>query len=66
MLVSDELKDQMASEQEVRDVAAPDYTESWHPISHADFLDSLEKAAADFALPIVEKEYLLTYNGAPI
>jgi len=52
-----------SEESVVRAVAEPEFTETWHPVSHARVLDSLEAATAEAGLSITDRSYSLTDSG---
>lgn len=47
----------------VRAVAEPAFTETWHPVSHAKVLDSLEVAVNEAGLAITDRDYTLNTDG---
>jgi len=53
-------------EQEVRSIPEPDFTETWHPVSHAKVIDSLENAVGELNWTIDSREYVMTKEGKNI
>lgn len=47
------------SEDEIRAVPPPEYTKSWHPISHAELLDMVQGQLQDFNFRIKKKEFAM-------
>lgn len=45
-------------------VRAPAATETWQPIPHAAFLDSIEATLPDYGLRVVEQAHALTHDGS--
>jgi len=54
------------SEAEVRAVVEPEFTKSWHPVSHAKVLDALTTAAENHGLAIKSKNYTLANKGSKL
>lgn len=52
-----------ASEQEVRAVPEPEFTETWHPLGHDKVLTALEKAVETAQITVTKKEYSLNQEG---
>ena len=50
-------------EQEVRAIQEPEFTKSWHPVSHAKVIDNLELAVNMTGMEIVKKNYSLNETG---
>jgi len=50
-------------EGEVRAVPEPDFTDTWHPVSHARVIDALDGAVRDTGLEVMEREYSLNQSG---
>lgn len=51
------------SEDQVRAIQAPPWTDTWHPMSHNDFLTQVENALRGHNLNIKGKEFQLTKDG---
>lgn len=51
------------TEQEVRSVQEPEFTKSWHPVSHGKVIDALEMAVDGRNLGIIGKNYSLNKTG---
>ena len=51
------------SETEVRAVPEPEFTDTWHPLSHDKVLTAIEKAVEVSQIPVVRKEYSLNQDG---
>lgn len=51
------------TEQEVRSIQEPEFTKSWHPVSHSKVIDALEIAVNGMNLEIVSKNYSLNKRG---
>lgn len=47
------------TEQEVRLIQEPEFTKSWHPVSHGKVIDALEMAVGGIGLEIINKNYSL-------
>ena len=41
----------------VRSIPEPEFTDTWHPVSHAKVLDALEASVHNVGLDIVSKQY---------
>lgn len=52
------------TEEEVKAVPEPQFTKTWHPISHAKVINGIEGAVKDTGMDIVKKEYSLTSTGS--
>lgn len=52
-----------ASEDEVRAVPEPEFTNTWHPLSHGKVLTALEDAVETAGIPITRREYSLNQDG---
>ena len=52
-----------ATESVVRMVPEPEFTKSWHPVSHGKVIDSLELAVKNYGLDIVKRQYSLHNKG---
>lgn len=52
-----------ASETEVCAVPEPEFTKTWHPISHSKVLIALEAAIEAAQIPVTNKEYSLNQDG---
>ena len=50
-------------ESDVRAVVAPPYTDTWHPISHGDILDTVKGALDARGMQIQHRDYSLSPNG---
>lgn len=65
MLVTHTRGSNRVGEAEVMSVQAPEWTKTWHPISHGALIQSLDLAVRDQNLPAVTKrEYSLSEDGA--
>lgn len=53
----------MRTEQEVRLIQEPEFTKSWHPVSHSKVIDALEIAVSGMNLGIASKSYSLNKTG---
>ena len=51
------------SEAEVRAVPEPEFTNTWHPLSHDKVLTAIEKAVKVSQIPVIKKEYSLNKDG---
>jgi hypothetical protein len=51
------------TEAEVMAVIEPQWSSSWHPVSHAKVVTALESAVEERGLAVVNKNYSLTQNG---
>jgi len=51
------------SEAEVKAVIEPEFTKTWHPISHAKVIDALDIAVENHGLAIKSKSYTLAADG---
>jgi hypothetical protein len=51
------------TEQEIRSVQEPEFTKSWHPVSHGKVIDALEIAVDGMNLGTVSKIYSLNKTG---
>jgi hypothetical protein len=51
-------------ESEVRAVIEPEFTPTWHPVSHARILDSMELAVHNTGMDIETRQYSLARDGA--
>ena len=51
------------SEAEVRAVEEPEFTKTWHPVSHAKVIDALDIAADKHGLAVKSKNYTLAGDG---
>lgn len=52
------------SEEVLRQVPAPAFTDTWRPYSHGDMLDSLGVACKELNLSVTRKEYSMTKSGS--
>lgn len=52
-----------ANENQVRAIAEPEFTKSWHPVSHARVIDATEAAVAAAGMEIRSKHYTLAAKG---
>lgn len=52
------------TEEMIRNVPEPTFTETWHPVSHAKVLDCLEHSVRDAGLGIVTKNYSIRGEGS--
>ena len=50
-------------EQEVRAVIEPEFTKTWHPVSHARVLNSMEAAVEQTGMEIKSRQYSLSREG---
>lgn len=57
------MRSMTATEDQVFAVPQPEFTDSWHPMSHADVVRSMKDAAEACDLEIVDTRYDLTKNG---
>ena len=53
-----------ATQKEVMAVPTPQWTRTWHPVSHADVIETTEKALKHTGIKILNKEYSLSKDGA--
>ena len=51
------------AEYEVLAVPEPEFTSSWHPVSHGKVINMLENSLASDQLSISNREYSLSENG---
>jgi hypothetical protein len=51
------------SEAIVRSIPEPEFTKTWHPVSHSRVIDSLQAACDNHGIKVVNKEYSITKNG---
>lgn len=51
------------SEEVVKSVIQPEFTKTWHPYSHAEVINILEKARKDLDLRVVHRQYSLAKEG---
>lgn len=56
------MKNQAAIE-EVRGIVAPEWTETWHPVSHAMVMDAVELAIDDAGIGVVNRRFELASKG---
>ena len=54
------------SEAEVMAIEAPEYTDTWHPTSHAEVITALDKAVDGHGLAIKSKNYTVAADGAKL
>ncbi|RLC68493.1 MAG: hypothetical protein DRH97_02955 [Chloroflexi bacterium] len=47
----------------VRSVPEPEFTKTWHPVSHSRVIDALQGAVIEAGLGIREREYSLNHSG---
>jgi hypothetical protein len=52
-----------AYEDAVRAVPEPEFTDTWHPVSHARVLDALEREVETLEMDVVSRDYTLTKSG---
>lgn len=52
------------SEAEVMAVIEPEFTKTWHPISHEKVIRSLDQAVEDRGLAVIDRTYSLSRDGA--
>ena len=52
-----------ALEPEVLSIPEPPFTKSWHPISHARLIHTLERAVENEGLVIADRHYSLSVSG---
>jgi len=52
-----------ASELEVRNVPEPEFTKSWHPVSHGKVLDALQLSLKNAGMGVVKSRYSLHGRG---
>jgi len=50
------------TEDQVRNIIPPMPTETWHPISHGDFLDVVDNSLKNHGLSVVNKEFQTTHE----
>lgn len=50
-------------EAQVLAVREPEFTDSWHPVSHAKVIEAINKATSNAGLEIAEKHYTLAQEG---
>lgn len=48
---------------EVRAVQEPEFTKSWHPVSHGKVIDAMELAVSKMGIQIIDKKYSLNKSG---
>ncbi len=53
-----------ATEEEVKALAAPAWTESWHPVSHGQVVEAVEAAVSYVGIGVSFKQYTLAASGA--
>jgi hypothetical protein len=58
------MRSMTATEEQVFAVEAPEFTDSWHPMAHADVVRSMKDAAEACDLEVKASRYSLTKNGA--
>jgi len=54
------------SEQEVMSVPEPEWTKSWHPVSHGKVIEAMELAVKDTGMDIVSRSYSLAGKGTNV
>lgn len=54
------------SEQTILQIAEPEWTDTWHPISHARCLNVLDSAIQEMELPVQRKEYSSSNDGTKV
>jgi len=60
------MKAQRVFEDEVLAVPAPEWTDTWHPVSHRHLIESLESATKDRGLEVIRRSYELSPSGATL
>lgn len=60
------MKAQRVFEDEVLSVPAPEWTDTWHPVSHRQLIESLETATKDRGLEVIRRSYELSPSGATL
>jgi len=52
------------SEKEIKAIESPDWTPTWHPVSHGDVIDTLEQSVKEIGLEVVHKQYSVNKKGS--
>ena len=52
------------TEQEVMSVPEPEWTKSWHPVSHGKVIEAMELAVKETGMQVVNRNYSLVRDGA--
>ena len=50
-------------ENEVKLIPAPEWTDTWHPVSHAQLIDATDLACKEVGIGVVDKRYSLNKTG---
>ncbi len=56
----------VASIQEVRGIVAPEWTDTWHPVSHAQVMDAVELSLDAAGLDILDRRFELNHTGSRV
>lgn len=60
------MRAQRVFEDDVLAVPAPEWTDTWHPVSHRHLIESLETATMDRGLDVIRRSYELSPSGATL
>jgi len=60
------MRAQRVFEDDVLAVPAPEWTDTWHPVSHKQVIESLETATRDRGLEVIRRSYELSRSGATL
>lgn len=52
------------SEQEVRAIQSPEFTDTWHPVSHSRVIDVLDHAVQQSGMRVLTRDYSVGFEGA--
>ena len=51
------------SEEKLRAVPEPEFTDTWHPLSHAKVIDVIESVVSEYDLKVARKRYAAAQDG---